>query len=369
MATESGFAYHESCVDDLGMNTDHPLTLTLKTVGDMGFDWLVSPLSFHGVGQSGLSDLNLPGAEQALIDNWLAQFTAQKVAASTAPLRPVVNVFTNLAEFRDFPLLLKYFGDILLGLQSRNPLPYLFGPRGLSAHTLAYQFGWGPILQDLSKLIDFGRLVDIRQKEIGDLNSGKDVRRKIQFGRINGGFSDTETVHSTFSIVITPNRNVTHDTEAWATIHWKLADMNLLGQKPSWLTAFAIVYGVRPGLDGFTTLITQIWKALPWSWMIDWFANISDALEVSRNMLHYSPSRINLMWKTTKIATYQPLHPSGTRRFNGGSRTVTIKNRKQLSTSAVTGIRLRLPFLDNFKLSVLGSLAIASLPGKRQRYV
>jgi hypothetical protein len=368
-ADEGGYFEHETCVDDLGMSTDHPLTLTKKTVSGMALDWLVSPLSFKGVGATGAGDLVLPAAEQNGLNNWLAQFTAQKIAASTAPLKPALYLFTGMFEARDFPLLLMYAGDLLLGFKSRRPVRYLAGPRALAAHTLAFQFGWGPILQDLTKLLDVVHLILARQREIGELNSGKVVRRTVRFGRYAGGFTDTETVYSTFSVIVTLIRTVSHGTEAWATIHWQLADMGLLGKQPSFLDAFQVVYGLKPGIDGFTTLIQQIWKALPWSWFIDWFANISDALEVSRNLIHYKPSRINLMWETTKIATYAPLHPTGTRSFNGGSCRVVVKNRNQPSISSVTGVRLKLPFLDSFKLSVLGSLAVASLPGKRQRYV
>jgi len=289
--------------------------------------------------------------------SWVSQFTAQKIAASTAPLKPSVYNFTNFLEWRDYPRMWRDAGDILLKLRNlpRSFTP-LVGPNALSSYILATQFGWIPLLQDIARALDFARLVDQRIKELGALNSGKTISRKVHFGSTGGDDSGNVTVQSTFGCFITPHYHCSWETEAWATIRWKLSDLHNLGRVPTWWDAFNSLYGIDPA-----EIVVQIWKALPWSWMIDWFANLSEALEVSRNLLTYTPSRINRMWKTTKTITYDPVNESASRRYAGGTRIWQSLNRDQPSVSDVTGIHLSVPFLDTFKLSILSAMTIAGI--------
>jgi hypothetical protein len=342
----------EVCVDALDPKTDHPLTLTHDKWSGQEFHWQGTYL---GSGQLG-SPAVIPTIPGTGLTDWLAQFTASKIVAATAPLRPRVYPITNMLEFRDVPRMLKHAGDLLLNLW-KGPVPYLSKAQNAASATLAWQFGWWPILQDLMKVCDFGTLVDKRLKEIDFLNSGKTVRKGVNSGVYKDGINSAVTLHSTKGVVIQPRATVSRFTQCWASVRWALAaNQYLAGVKPTWLEAFKSVYGLTP-LD----MIVQVWKALPWSWLIDWFANLSEALENAHNLLFYTPSRINKMWLSSYLVTYDPLKPSLTQVFSGGTLERTVKNRVQLSPQDVLGVRLNVPFLDAFKLSVLGSLTIVKL--------
>lgn len=352
--THSGPSYVEACIDDLGKSSDHPLILRRDSRAGGEVDWTNS--GFRKVGQIGY-DYPIPGDMDAQIGSWVSQFTAQKIAASTAPLKPATYSLTSILEFRDVPRMLKHAGDLLHGLS--NPIS-LFGPKMVASTTLAWQFGWGPLFQDILKMLDFSKQVAARQRLLGELNSGKVVRRRVKFGSLKGSSYDPAKDLSTdWYIFIAPEWSLQWTAQAWATIHWQLSDLNQLGRKPSWNEAFNILYGIPLG-----EIPIQIWKALPWTWCIDWFAGISEALEVSRNLLTYSPSRINLMYRVDKEVFWGPLKPAPGQVFKGMQHRRTELNRSQPSVGDVTGIHLRIPFLDTYKLSVLSSLLVLRLLGR-----
>lgn len=349
---------HENCSDDVGYPIDHTLALTRDSVSGNHFDWAGV---FYGLGYCGV-EVPYGTEELGPINSFLAPFTAQKIAAMTAPERPAVNVITNLLEIREIPLMLKHAGDLILRLRDR-PLS-LSSPGVIASTTLAYQFGWAPLLQDLGRMIDFGTLVNKRIREIGALNSGKTVRKKVRLGTLTGSGHTSTTMHSTFGIGISSPTHTTWQARAWATIHWQLADWNRYGKIPTWCEAFRGVYGLTVG-----DAAISVWKALPWSWAIDWFANISDALLVSKNLLAYKPSRINRMCTITKAFSYEAVHPAVGKRFDGGRRLRVTKQRIPLSAATVTGIRLGVPFLDTYKLSVLSALTVVKLRGRRPQSI
>lgn len=136
----------------------------------------------------------------------------------------------------------------------------------------------------------------------------------------------------------------------------------MIGKEPSHNEAFRSALGLNLGMIPIT-----IWKALPWSWMIDWFADISNVMQANYNMIFYSPSAINFMENRVVITeTSGGSNASGntSATVSAGSLKIERKLRSQLSTSAAK-VTLRLPFLDNFKLSILGSLTILGLSGRR----
>lgn len=313
------------------------------------FDWMGT---YHGVGSTGV--LSIPSSANSAISSFASQITAQKIAMATAPERPSVYALTNFLEFRDVPRMLKHAGDLLHKIVT-SPIG-LAKPKVAASTILAYQFGWKPLFDDLIKVLNFSDAVDKRLRQLEDLSNGKELRRRANFGTSSGSFRGTQFVHSTFGITIQTKYTLVYKVEGWGTIHWRLADLDKLGKKPTWLQAFNSLYGLTPG-----EIPVQIWKALPWTWAIDWFANVSDALEVSKNLISYKPSRINKMWRATKTCQYQPHSPAVNKNYYGGTQVRTELNRLPLSLAGVSGLHLKVPFLDTFKLSIIPSLLITRL--------
>lgn len=351
IATYSDDSYRERCYDALGKSTDHDLFLDRSTWAGGEVHW-EGFFTLDGVVGFAIPVRSVPFSSD--ISSFIGQFDAQRIAAATAPLKPAVYSLTNVLEFRDVPRMLRHAGDLLYFLTHGIPTG-LNSLQMLASSILAYQFGWAPIMQDLFKCMDFAKAVSLRQHQIGELNSGKTLRRKIKLGSISGSDSDLGWIETSGGCFIPMDRTTVMSTKAWATIRWSLSDMNQLGVKPTWLESFNQLYGIPLG-----EIPIQLWKALPWSWMFDWFVNISNALEVSRNLMYYSPSRINLMWTSVYEGFVKP-QEFGASRYKGMYQRKIELNRSVLSASDVTGLHLHVPFIDTYKLSVLSSLGILQI--------
>lgn len=349
---QHNFAYSETCGDSLGPKTDHDFYLVRTTHDGGDIHWGSKPATLLD-GRAGCSLMahEWYWEAQAFAD----QFTAKRIAISTAPLRPAVYSLTNLLEFRDIPRMLKHAGDVFHHLR-KDPLKLASGKQIANA-TLAYQFGWAPLFQDLMKVMDFGKYVDKRHKLLTALANGETVRRRANFGSISASSKgDNAYPFSGYGYLISCKWSSVMRTEAWGTTRWKLADKNMIGKRPTWLQAANSLYGITPG-----EIPVQIWKALPWTWMIDWFADISNSLELSKNLLQYDLQSVCLMWKTTVTDSFPIVRGSGRNVWGPMNARYTRLNRKVLSPSSASMIHITVPHLDPYKLSVLGSLGILKL--------
>lgn len=278
-----------------------------------------------------------------------------RLLASTGPLTPKVNLPLFIFELKDIPMMLKHAGDLLHKIRA---------PSGLSLHkeaaaaNLAYQFGWAPLIGDIVKLLNFSDLVKKRQVELDKANSQRGLQRRMTFEtKTKSQTKDNVLLVSDMGLIY-GSTTATQTTKSWATVRWKPKGGQRYGRKPSHNEAFRTALGLSPGQIPIT-----VWKALPWSWMIDWFADISNVMQANYNMIFYSPSAINFMEnRVTEISTSGGSNSAGS--LSPGNWKKERKLRSQLSTSAAK-VTLRVPFLDTFKLSILGSLAILGLTGRR----
>lgn len=352
----------ETCKDTIGDMfdangniKDHPFDmLTLTTKGHTTTGVRNAGTASQATFTNKINLLSIPGSQIVISSSEKEQLRV-RLLASTGPLTPKVNLPLFIFELKDIPMMLKHAGDLLHKIRS---------PSGLSPHkeaaaaTLAYQFGWAPLIEDIVKLLNFSDLVKKRQVELDKANSKRGLQRRMTFETK----SESETEDNVLLISdmgsIYGSRTVTKTTRSWATVRWKPKGGQRYGRKPSHNEAFRTALGLNLGQIPIT-----VWKALPWSWMIDWFADISNVMQANYNMIFYSPSAINFMEnRVTEVFTSGGSNTYGSVSPGYGRR--ERKLRTQLSSSAAK-VTLRVPFLDTFKLSILGSLAILGLTGRR----
>ena len=152
----------ETCKDIIGdmFNTD-------GTIKDHPFDMLTITARGHrttGVRGSGnsaayfdqkINSFPSAGSEIIISPSEKDQLRV-RLLASTGPLTPKVNLPLFIFELKDIPMMLKHAGDLLHKIKTPSRLSL---DKEAAAATLAYQFGWAPLIQDLSKLINFSELV------------------------------------------------------------------------------------------------------------------------------------------------------------------------------------------------------------------
>lgn len=355
-STKTATLFRERCQDVIGdmFNADktlkaHPLKLTRQS----NFGGIHNRQSLLGPyprteGNCPIERMNFnPVLPSSQVDSssW------NRLYASTGPLTPKVNLPLFIFELKDIPMMLKHAGDLLHKIKTPSRLSL---DKEAAAATLAYQFGWAPLIQDLSKLINFSELVHKRQLELRSANSSKGLKRNMTLFEDSASKTEYQLLTSFFGTAYADVVTTTQH-KVWATCRWKLRSGQQFGREPSYKEAFKSALGFSAGQIPIT-----VWKALPWSWLIDWFADISNVMQATYNMIYYTPTQACIMeyrsvretWPETSLNS-----PTMQGRVTAGERFYESKNRSVQLKPSVKPV-LRVPFLDTFKLSILGSLAI-----------
>lgn len=193
--------------------------------------------------------------------------------AAMKPTKPEMNGLTSLVELRDFvPMLRQRFLE--KGWQNFNS----------GSLYLAYQFGWKPLLDDVAKVYITQQKLEKRIKQLLRDN-GKPVRRSWrahgldptytttsfvdEYGHIDplGGFVSYFYSSGQSGVI-----KQTIEQEIWASArfrYWLPAGPGDVLWKQRLIAA---LYGgyMSPG---------QVYRAIPWTWLIDWFGKLSVCLD------------------------------------------------------------------------------------------
>lgn len=256
------------------------------------------------------------------------------ILSRTSLSKPLVDMPVFLKELRELPKMVKLAGNSV-------------GEKAASAN-LSWQFGWKPLLSDLSKLMDFQSHVDKRVAEIQSMAQNGGISRQCR--------GETKSVTASGSITVNGYPSVTgtftktSSYRRWYSARWK--PRSLPNLEPSALRNQAV-----RALLGADVSPATIWEATPWSWLVDWFGDVGDYLSAYRNTVPADGGWICRMteYKTEERITWPPgFWVSG----GAASRRLTSKVRivgdEVSPSSPLAGI----PFLEPRKLSILGSLAI-----------
>lgn len=163
--------------------------------------------------------------------------------------------------------------------------------RGVSDDYLTYQFGWKPLISDVSSTIKAAQNAN-RILEQFRRDDGKLVRRRYQFPSTTSISDPVKTTYSGYGFAPTgvPNlnlacgesTNMTFDSfftrkverSQWFsgafTYHMPIADTTL-GRIARNMAEVRKLYGLSIDPE-------VIWNVLPWSWAVDWAVNIGDLL-------------------------------------------------------------------------------------------
>lgn len=281
-----------------------------------------------------------------------------RLLASTGPITPRVNLPLFVYELKDIPMMLRHAGDLLHKIRRPSGLD---PTKEAAAATLAYQFGWAPLIGDLKKLLSFGDAVAKQQRVLRGAHSERGIRRRVSLGTDSYYSGGTDSVWSVYGLFLTPQFNSELGAKTWGVVHWKVRDPNQVGKYPSWNSAMRSALGFNLGMIPIT-----IWKAIPWSWLVDWFTDISSVLTANYNMVYYRPFRACIMRTAWNIRRYKavPAGPGPDDVCTEGTVESTFKSRYPVNNPSPS-VTLKLPFLDSFKLSILGSLTILRISGRR----
>lgn len=264
------------------------------------------------------------------------------------PHKPVVSLPLYIFEMRDIPRMIRHAGDLLHKIRRPSGLDPL---KEAASANLAYNFGWKPLLEDLFKALDFQKQMDKRRERLLRTTSSDGLRTRVTLDSSSDIERGSAPIHTSWGVDLTLPYTETRSYETWATCRWYAnasVDLDSMLFEPNLWNA---AYGFR----GRAIPIT-VWKALPWSWMIDWFVNVSDMLQATDNLIDFTPEFGAVMRTHETTRTYD-FHPvlkeqcvvKGTR-----------KTRAALPLNS--GIPLpKLPIMDDFRAGILSSLLVTRL--------
>jgi hypothetical protein len=212
------------------------------------------------------------------------------------PTRPVMNLANAMYELKDLPGMLKQANQQIIQ-RIRRAWAKKSQNRNMS-HTsewyLALQFGWLPLLKDIRDLCK-------SQKDGQDLlaqlirDEGKPVKRRRSmpnpFGEedwsgVNHWTWSDDRPYSTYTSpgLVTqayygPGKSATEfkswvETQTWFEGQFRY----LLPPGPRDVLWKARMWGRIMGLDVLSSP-SMVYKAVPWSWLVDWFTNLGDMIE------------------------------------------------------------------------------------------
>lgn len=194
-----------------------------------------------------------------------------RLFAASTPDRAQILAPVFIFELREIPKLIRDLG--LLNIFNGKP------PQSVSKHAasmwLSGNFGWAPLISDLKKLVTFADSFSKREREFDRLYSGSGLTRRLTLHEASAGEQvftyspPAQTEIGTVSIKGTPTLKV------WGVVRYKPVPVPAGSQlrKPTPKEIRRIIFGLNKA-----NIALNVWEALPWSWLIDYFFDVGSFL-------------------------------------------------------------------------------------------
>jgi len=342
------------CVDVSGLpNQDHPLTITERD----DRKWPVLNGYIDQGGGSYIEYRNYDPSAHINVSHLSASpllpsvgVSATLLRARSNPSREYVSIPNFAAEIKDFPQMIKQMkslGPLLRNLRHRNHAAL----GAVASQYLGYEFGWKPLISDLSQMLQFQVQVDKRIVELNRLYSSTGLKRRLNLvDQVQTSETNGIVVDSSLGTFIRAKKSVVTRYRRWGTIRWRPTEVPAdIGHQALGRTARRLVYGMgHLGLDA-----TQAWNVLPFSWLADWFTNFGTWLAAHRNDVPAAPTGpCNIM---TLTETYESWQRTDSNIAITGAEGVRILRTKERTQSSGT-LSATLPLATARQLSILAAL-------------
>lgn len=273
------------------------------------------------------------------------------LAAGTNPNKQVVTPLTLLQDLYELPRM------ILSLLKLIGKPKSLMSAKEISNHYLCAQFGWFPLIEDIHKLLHLQSYILKKNAELHKLyESGSGLRRRLRFK------DETQNGSATWSYALYGPANfvdVTYDCychrRTWATMRWK--PTTTPGYHPSEEQYASYARRIAAGLT-VSGLFDGVWDLLPWSWMIDWFTNVSKFARAYANTVPVAGSDMCFMSESIRSYTPKAVTYRGCSSPNVSASGSYTRSEKTRLVSSTISAGFNVPYLDTFRLSILGALFV-----------
>jgi hypothetical protein len=109
---------------------------------------------------------------------------------------------------------------------------------------------------------------------------------------------------------------------------------------------------------GLGSPIKLLWDSIPWTWLIDYFANIGDVIEAGTGLLSYDVTNMNVMCQTTVTdKLVGDIYNPGKLSWSGGT-LESVSKLRHVDATPRPSLHYK-PWLTNKQAGILGALATA----------
>ena len=202
--------------------------------------------------------------------------------ADSHPGEPVVSIPNFVYEMKDIPGMLKHAYGRAKSLHNaasskdfKSVKEYLSSPKSAAEDWLNYHFGWMPLVSDLK---DIAKVSKETQKKLVFLegNSKGYISRRRDLGTRLGRSSTPSSTYDSGFILINGRAERYSTEENWVVSHWRVNLPSLQAIKSNQLA----LYG---NALGFGDMASNIWNAMPWTWLTDWFVDVGSVIDIYSN--------------------------------------------------------------------------------------
>lgn len=279
-----------------------------------------------------------------------------EVLARTNPSRPQVNPGMWLQNLWELPFTLKGIGD---NLKNGNPPKKLGGAKNAANVYLGFLFGWAPLFEDITVLLNVMSYVDRRNAELHALFEKKGgAHHRVQFGTFSASeTSNNEILDSGGAFgVVNAKRVGETKMRVWATVRW--FPTTAPGWHPNDAEYLALAKKVVTGATA-SGAFAAAWDVIPWTWLLGWVINVRSFVMANGNTIPAASSPVSIMRSYETTHTFSNVTYSRSW-IHGGEGTIKVWTKQRFIFSGTT-FGAFLPHLDAGRLSVLGALTVQRL--------
>lgn len=217
---------------------------------------------------------------------------------------------------------------------------------------LQYAFGWAPLLSDLSKIWDVSEWTDQRARMLLRAQQQGFITRTKQRGTHSQRFVVNNEPYNTFGYSISGVATTDCSSRAWTSSRWRY-----VGSIPFGSSLSQARQGLKSAAYGWDLTFDTIWNAIPWSWMVDYFTDISDILSIHSNKAGFkfdSAVAMEHRMITTEVEPKRGLEL-------GASKVTILRESKARTIATPTIFDAQINFLRPKQLANLVALGVTRL--------
>jgi len=216
---------------------------------------------------------------------------------------------------------------------------------------LAYNFGWRPLVQDLTSMVGLAKSVQERIRQLKNRQKGGTERVAL------GNTRSISTYEMTLPLMPPTAPQKGHVVADVQQKYWAVLTFNGGSSLPVVPDADQIIDEMTRSL-GLNLSYATLWEAIPWSWLIDYFSTVGDWLNAHRGLTSFNGTTLAVMAQVNYVDNAVNVTPGllGVT-FTGGLLSTTFKLREIRHNPTPTIIFE--PFLSKRQVGILAALITA----------